>query len=618
VRAGTWTPELVAAALQDWAREFGEPPKAYEWSVSSARAVGHEEGRVRGWMAEYPRWPGTRAVVHHFGSWSAALATAGLREEPLAPWEMDLAERVETAQRLDRAGLLAAEIAGLLDVKPATVRAYLRAGACPDCGGPVVNAKSRRCQGCAAKRAHRPAWTAEEIIAALRDWAAEHGAPPAAIDWMPSENLSRRWASEYPRWPSNAQVHAAFGSWNSGLEAAGLEVHRRTWDRESILAAFQAFAERHRRSPRLADLKDDDGLPSRITVERHFGSLEALRDELGLEAERPEPRPKAKRPTPRPKAKRRAARKWLPPAHQRWDRDRIVAAIRAFADEHGRPPTSKDWKRVGEDHPAWGSVVRHFGSFGAALSAAGFAPRRFSWDREQIVAALNAHLREHGVLPTAGEWAERDPTGARPALHNVHHQFGSWDKALEAAGHPVERWDRHTLTEALQALGEELGRRPIRHDLRPKRPGRPGYDTVLSQFGSLTAALEAAGYEQAKQWSREETVAALRSWSAEHGSAPTYDDWRRGSDSHPGVGAVERLFGSWTEGLLAAGLSIQKRNWDREAIITALRAWAAEHGRPPASADWKGTDGSGRRPATYRVQREFGTWGAALREAGLV
>jgi hypothetical protein len=101
VPAGTWTPERVIAALQDRAREFGEPPKAYEWSV-------------------------------------------------------------------------------------ATVRGYLRASPCPDCGGPVVSAKARHCQGCAAKRAHRPAWSAEEILAALRDWAAEHGAPrhSAAGGWL--------------------------------------------------------------------------------------------------------------------------------------------------------------------------------------------------------------------------------------------------------------------------------------------------------------------------------------------------------------------------------------------------------------------------------------------------
>lgn len=61
--AGTWNPERVIAALRDWAREFGEPPRIYEWSVAVARAVESEDGRVRRWAAEHPRWPGPTPVI---------------------------------------------------------------------------------------------------------------------------------------------------------------------------------------------------------------------------------------------------------------------------------------------------------------------------------------------------------------------------------------------------------------------------------------------------------------------------------------------------------------------------------------------------------------------------
>jgi hypothetical protein len=131
-------------------------------------------------------------------------------------------------------GFAAAEIAGLLDVKPGTIRAYLRAGACPDCGGPVVGHGSRRCQGCGPRPALRPAFAPEEILAALREWTAAHGTRPSAIDRTPSEDRSRQWAREYPRRPSHAQAGVASGGWNAALKAAGLVERKPSWDRESV------------------------------------------------------------------------------------------------------------------------------------------------------------------------------------------------------------------------------------------------------------------------------------------------------------------------------------------------------------------------------------------------
>ncbi len=49
-----------------------------------------------------------------------------------------------------------------------------------------------------------------------------------------------------------------------------------------------------------------------------------------------------------------------------------------------------------------------------------------------------------------------------------------------------------------------------------------------------------------------------------------------------------------------------------EEIVSALRAWAEEHGRSPSSVDWQ--HGSPSRRLIYRV---WGSWAAALDAAGL-
>lgn len=84
--------------------------------------------------------PGT--VTHHCGSWRSALAAAGLAEPPRER-ELGLRERVAAARRLRSGGASLAAIADTLAVDPSTVRGYLRATSCPDCGGPLVTPAPR-------------------------------------------------------------------------------------------------------------------------------------------------------------------------------------------------------------------------------------------------------------------------------------------------------------------------------------------------------------------------------------------------------------------------------------------------------------------------------------------
>src|SRR4051794_20444435 len=155
-RPGTWTEARVITALQDWTRLIGSPPRSYEWAPASARVLGRESPLSRLWAAWHPRWPSTATVVRHLGGWNSALAAAGLplRRPPVAG-AAGRAARVELAQRLGAGGMGSAEIAAILDVSARTVRAYLGAGRCVECGMYVVTA-AERCPRCAARHARPP------------------------------------------------------------------------------------------------------------------------------------------------------------------------------------------------------------------------------------------------------------------------------------------------------------------------------------------------------------------------------------------------------------------------------------------------------------------------------
>lgn len=58
-----------------------------------------------------------------------------------------------------------------------------------------------------------------------------------------------------------------------------------------------------------------------------------------------------------------------------WDRDKIALAVRRWAQEHQGPPRTRDWAAPGPAWPSYRIVVRVFGTWNAAIVAAGFTPR---------------------------------------------------------------------------------------------------------------------------------------------------------------------------------------------------------------------------------------------------
>jgi hypothetical protein len=336
---GTWTDERILAALRDWFVTFGETPLSYEWSPRSAELLGLPMAGARRWMRGYPRWPSTATVCRHFSLWSDAVRAANLPPARAIAPGRGLAERIEAARRLSAAGYGTAEIAALLDISARTVRSYLTAGSCRDCGGPAVT--TDRCPRCAARRASQPHWTRGQVIRAVRAWVREERRAPTTADWTPTGDATRKWGREYPRWPSYMTVSTLFGSWRAGLEAAGVRSRGRHWEPDAITAALRKFAAVNGRAPTAADLQHDEELPSPGTVRAHYGSLQAALDAAKLRVRR-----------------------------RRWDHRLIVAAIMCYADEHSRLPTSRDWNRSTAGHPHATTVLQQFGSWSAAMAAA--------------------------------------------------------------------------------------------------------------------------------------------------------------------------------------------------------------------------------------------------------
>jgi hypothetical protein len=352
--AGTWSRESVLVALQDWTRARGSAPRAEDWSPAALA----ESCEARA-STDLVQLPCLTTVRRYFGSWSAALEAAGLRNARLAPWELSLAERVETARRLSARGVKTSEVAREIGVSAGTVQIYLRASVCPGCGGPLVTASARRCRGCDA-RTRTVRWAESEVRAARRAWAADRAAVVAALRELAVVTGRRPvWSDLHPRRqgrPSYAKVVALFGSFSAALAAADFR-----------------------------------------------------------------------------------------PRGRKWTRDEVVSALRAWAGLHGRVPVCTDWLHTTQEHPGSRAVAALFGSWSAALYAAGL---RTAWSRDQILAAFRAWTEEHGCLPTSREWQSADARGRRPTTERVRREFGTWSAALAAASRATRRGRRNLGTRA--------------------------------------------------------------------------------------------------------------------------------------------------------------------------
>lgn len=506
-------------------------------------------------------------------------------------------------------------------------------------------------------------WTRELVIEAIQ-YRYKQG--------MPVRNMCRHDGRLY------RAACLLFAGWDSALEAAGVKIAiELKWTRESILSQLQQF---HR-----------DGIPGEqlwrqdlrltSTAARLFGSWKNALDAAELTSSRQSwskrlvilelkrCRREGKEPDSRLKSAairqfgslsiaRKAAKIHLPArlrVHTDWTPAMAVEAIRRRVASGAKlSRTSK------EDTALFRASVRLWGTWGAALQAAGFALRApINWLTAEVVLRkiqdrlakgqplVNCNqgdpllfgsaakhfggwrlaLRAAGIETTIPQ--RRTKSWVIEAMRERHRQgfsmsrvwredkqlfcialskFGNWKEAMLAAGFqpiPRERWTRQKIIDRLQAWKREY----IDGTVRTRIPSLA--EAATRHFGSLKDAMEAAGVEPPpSRWTDRRVIEAMQDRYVQ--GAPRqiagFGDLRLAE-------AAKRRFGSWKQAVEQAGLAdkviVRKpiRRWSKEAIIEAIQQWHA-NGREL-------TDISKCDQGLYSVAKsQFGTWRKALAAAG--
>ena len=102
-----------------------------------------------------------------------------------------------------------------------------------------------------------------------------------------------------------------------------------------------------------------------------------------------------------------------------------------------------------------------------------------------------------GRSPAMREFAADTETNVHP--QTVIEHFGSWNAAKRDAGLVPRRFvTREELLRLLRELGERLGRVPTARDIDAARGSMPSKSLYWHTFGSLSAALREAGFDDAE------------------------------------------------------------------------------------------------------------------------
>lgn len=248
-----------------------------------------------------------------------------------------------------------------------------------------------------------------------------------------------------------------------------------------------------------------------------------------------------------------------------WDKEEIVRALRKLhrggADLSYNALARKKQSLVS-------AAAYHFGSYRKAVEKAGVdyaeVTRRPRWTKSAIIALIKQAKRGGEDLHWSAVTARGDEL-AKAAFASLQPRlFGSWDRALHAAGLDADevnryrKWTRETITSELRQRFRD--HEPLNSGaIQREDPGL--HAAAVRHFSSYDEALRAAKLDPEKvrerrSWSKDDVIRGLK--NTHRAGKPISDSAVR--REHPALyGAAVRLFGSFTAARSAAGIQWKRR-----------------------------------------------------------
>jgi hypothetical protein len=243
---------------------------------------------------------------------------------------------------------------------------------------------------------------------------------------------------------------------------------------------------------------------------------------------------------------------------QRWNNVRIINAIRRLHSQG--TPLTRVWR---EDKNLYRAAFRVFGSWKEAMRAAGYTRQiRERWTKHRVIERLQVCDQRR---------ADRTIRDLDPGLCAAAARlFGSYDAALEAAGvdPPPRRWTKARVTAAIQ---DRYIRGKPKHieglgDPYLANAAKRFFGSWQAAVKAAGLAGRIPIKKPLRRWSKEEVVREIQKW---HDSGGRLEDVSKLDQSL--CGAAKTWFGSWRAAVQAAGFQTAHRSWTKQSIVAEIR-----------------------------------------------
>jgi len=242
----------------------------------------------------------------------------------------------------------------------------------------------------------------------------------------------------------------------------------------------------------------------------------------------------------------------------KWTQPRILGELKRLSKTGGDLSYNSLAKRK---QSLVSAAAYHFGSYRKAIEKAGVdyagVTRRPRWTRQAVIGVIKQAKRDGRDLHWSAVTSKKDEL-ARAAFAALQPRlFRRWDRALHAAGLDADEvsryrtWDRNSILFDLKERWRDS--EPLNSGA-VQREDPALHAAALRHFGSYESALRGAGLDpskvrQRRNWDKQSVVKALRMMKRRN--VPLTDSAVRREDAalH---GAAGRLFGTFTAARNAA------------------------------------------------------------------